>query len=324
MRIAFMGSPAFAADILQDIHENVQVEVVYTRQDAVRGRGKELVATPVKTLAIELGIPVREPRTLRDEAEQEYLRSLDLDAIVVAAYGRILPKEVLDIPRFGCINVHASLLPRWRGAAPIERAILAGDEQAGVCIMRMEEGLDTGDYCVSRSIPIGDMDSETLTSELASLGAVALITALDHIEAGTPHWVSQDESGTTYANKLEKGELDVTPSMSAVEVQRRVRASSAAHPCKCSIAGRGVTLLDVRVASELPGGADRDSALEGHLAPGSVVYRHKRLFLVCADGPIEVLGIKPDGKGAMDARSFAGGSAAIRDGEARWGAIDAA
>lgn len=178
MRIAFMGSPEFAADILEDIHENMEIVVVYTREDAVRSRGKQLLATPVKVLAQALGIEVRTPKTLRDEAEQDYLRSLGLDAIVVAAYGRILPKEVLDIPRFGCINVHASLLPRWRGAAPIERAILAGDEFAGVCIMRMEEGLDTGDFCVSRSIPIADMNAATLTSELASLGAVSLITRL--------------------------------------------------------------------------------------------------------------------------------------------------
>ena len=144
MRVVFMGTPAFAATILDDLAEQHDVAAVYTRPDAVRGRGKRLEPSPVKAAAERRGLRVLTPRTLRDEAAQRELASFAPDVICVAAYGAILPKEVLDIPRFGCLNVHASLLPRWRGAAPIERAILAGDEEAGVCIMRMEVGLDTG------------------------------------------------------------------------------------------------------------------------------------------------------------------------------------
>lgn len=319
MRIAFMGTPAFAADILEDIHENVEVVVVYTREDAVRSRGKQLVPTPVKELAGSLGIEVRTPKTLKDADEQEYLASLELDAIVVAAYGKILPKEILDIPRFGCINVHASLLPRWRGAAPIERAILAGDEHAGVCIMRMEEGLDTGDFCVSRSIPIGDMDADALTSELASLGAVSLITALDHIENGCARWVSQNDDEVTYAHKIEKGELDISVDLDARDAIRRIRASSVAHPSKCIIADRVVTLLGAEVID----GADVPSIIGDAADAGDVVFVGKELYLICAAGALRVLSLKPDGKAEMDAKAFAAGSKAIREGDARWSAIDA-
>lgn len=318
MRIAFMGSPEFAADILEDIHENMEIVVVYTREDAVRSRGKQLLPTPVKVLAQELGIEVRTPKTLRDEAEQDYLRSLGLDAIVVAAYGRILPKEVLDIPRFGCINVHASLLPRWRGAAPIERAILAGDEFAGVCIMRMEEGLDTGDFCVSRSIPIADMNAATLTSELASLGAVSLITALDHIEHGCAHWVKQNEDEVTYASKIEKGELDISCDMGAQDAIRCVRASGIAHPAKCLIADRVVTLLEADKVDDVSVIKSTGDVLHA----GDVAFVGKKLYLICNNGALVVDSLKPDGKSAMDGKAFAAGNIDIREGRATWSGID--
>jgi len=183
------------------------VAAVVTQPDKARGRSGKLVFTPVKELAVSRHIPVYTPKRVKDPDFVKTLRGIHCDVIVVVAFGQILSKEILDIPRYGCINVHASLLPRWRGAAPIERAILAGDEFAGVCIMRMEEGLDTGDFCVSRSIPIADINAATLTSELASLGAVSLITALDHIEHGCARWVVQDENEVTYASKIEKGEM---------------------------------------------------------------------------------------------------------------------
>lgn len=318
MRIAFMGSPEFAADILEDIHENVEIVVVYTREDAVRSRGKKLLPTPVKVLAQALGIEVRTPKTLRDEVEQDYLRSLGLDAIVVAAYGRILPKEVLDIPRFGCINVHASLLPRWRGAAPIERAILAGDEFAGVCIMRMEEGLDIGDFCVSRSIPIADMNAATLTSELASLGAVSLITALDHIEHGCARWVVQDENEVTYASKIEKGELDLSCNMDVEDAIRCVRASGVAHPAKCVVADRVVTLLEADKVDDVSVIKSTGDVLHA----GDVAFVGKKLYLICNKGALVVDSLKPDGKSAMDGKAFAAGNKDIREGKATWSGID--
>lgn len=169
MRVVFMGTPRFAAEILDELAEFHEIAAVYTRPDAVRGRGKALVPSPVKEVAERRGLPVRTPRTLRDAAVLSELAAFAPDVICVAAYGAILPKEVLDLPPFGCLNVHGSLLPRWRGAAPIERAILAGDEEIGVCIMAMEEGLDTGDYCVCRSLPAGSRTAAELTEELAAL-----------------------------------------------------------------------------------------------------------------------------------------------------------
>lgn len=238
MRVVFMGTPRFAAEILDELAEFHEIAAVYTRPDAVRGRGKALVPSPVKEVAERRGLPVRTPRTLRDAAVLSELAAFAPDAICVAAYGAILPKEVLDLPPFGCLNVHGSLLPRWRGAAPIERAILAGDEEIGVCIMAMEEGLDTGDYCVCRSLPAGSRTAAELTEELAALGASALLTALAQAEGGNLRWVAQDEALVTYAEKIAKGELNLDPAESAVANDRRVRASGAAHPARAVVAGR--------------------------------------------------------------------------------------
>ena len=192
MRVVFMGTPKFAAAILEDLAQQHEVVAVYTRPDAVRGRGKRLEPSAVKAAAERLGLSVRTPRTLRDEAVQRELAALAPDVVCVAAYGAILPKAVLDLPRHGCLNVHASLLPRWRGAAPIERAILAGDEETGVCVMRMEEGLDTGAYCVCRTTSVAGKSAADLTEELADLGSHALLTALVRVERGVDAWTEQD------------------------------------------------------------------------------------------------------------------------------------
>ena len=313
MRIVFMGTPSFAAAILEELVSQHEVVAVYTRPDAVRGRGRSLVASPVKELAVSEGIPVHTPKTLRDADEQAKLSAYEPDAICVAAYGMILPREVLDLPKYGCINVHASLLPRWRGAAPVERAILAGDRQAGVCIMRMEEGLDTGDYCVCRSTDIGDKCAEDLTDELANLGARALLTALERIAAGCNDWVKQGEDEVTYAGKIEKGELDLDPSCSAAVNGLRVQASSEPHPSRCAIAGKRVTVLKAQVVPE-------DDAVFGLLQSfeaGFAQFVAKRLLLACESGVLEVVELKPDGKKAMDAKAFAAGLQVLKNGE-RW------
>lgn len=313
MRVVFMGTPAFAATILEELNLHHEVVAVYTRPDAVRGRGKKLVASPVKEMAASLGLEVRTPRTLRDAAEQEALAALEPDVICVAAYGAILPRAVLDIPRFGCLNVHGSLLPRWRGAAPIERAILAGDEETGVCIMRMEEGLDTGAYCISRAIPVADLGAVELTDELANLGARALITALEHVEQGVVHWIEQDEALVTYAEKLEKGELSLDPAAPAVINARRVQASSPAHAARCVIAGRRVTVLRACCAED----ENRPA-----LGAGETRFVRKRLFLGTCDGVVEVQSLKPDGKKEMDAAAFAAGVPALREQGATWERCD--
>lgn len=314
MRVVFMGTPRFAAEILDELAEFHEIAAVYTRPDAVRGRGKALVPSPVKEVAERRGFPVRTPRTLRDAEVLSELAAFAPDVICVAAYGAILPKDVLDLPPFGCLNVHGSLLPRWRGAAPIERAILAGDGEIGVCIMAMEEGLDTGDFCVCRSLPAGSLPAGSrtaaeLTEELAALGASALLTALAQAEAGNLRWMAQDEAQVTYAEKIAKGELNLDPAESAVANDRRVRASGAAHPARAVVAGRPLTVLGAHVADDAP--ADR-------LGSGAAALIANRLLLGCAEGVLEVTEVKPDGKRAMDARSFAAGVPALRGEEGTW------
>ncbi|MDO4590429.1 MAG: methionyl-tRNA formyltransferase [Slackia sp.] len=312
MRIVFMGTPDFAAQILYELKEQHDVVAVYTRPDAVRGRGKTLEASPVKKTALAAGIPVFEPSSLRSDEEVERLRALEPDAVCVAAYGMILPQAVLDIPKHGCLNVHASLLPRYRGAAPIERAILAGEREAGVCIMRMEAGLDTGDYCISRSCEIGDMDCARLTAALADKGALALLSALAEIEQGGPRWTAQDDAAATYADKIAKGELDIDPGEACAVNERRVRASSAAHPSRCIVAGKRVTVLAARLVD------DAASVGVDDAAPGSVRFVAKRLFLGCADGVLEITSVKPDGKKEMTAAAFASGVQNIKSGTMVW------
>ncbi len=314
MRIVFMGTPDFAASILEAISPVHDVVAVYTRADAVRGRGKKLVPSPVKAAAERLGIEVRTPATLRDDEVQRELAADAPDAICVAAYGMILPREVLDIPRFGCLNVHASMLPRWRGAAPVERAILAGDEEAGVCIMRMEEGLDTGDFCICRSIDISDTPAPVLTDQLSDLGAHALLTALSQAEVGIIRWTAQDEAQVTYAAKIDRGELDLAPADDAVALARKVQASSEAHPSHAEVAGKRVTVL----AAHSVQGDEQGSKLAGDMTPGQVRFAGKRLFIGAADGAVELLSVKPDGKQAMEAKAFAAGIQGIKDGNKIW------
>ena len=296
-----MGTPPLAATVLEALAAEHEVVAAYTRPDAVRGRGKALVGSAVKEAASRLGIEVRTPRTLRDAEEQRALAALAPDAICVAAYGVILPRAVLECARFGCLNVHASLLPRWRGAAPIERAILAGDEETGVCIMRMEEGLDTGAWCARRATPVGEKTASDLTSELALLGSEALAEALAGAEAGTLSWTEQDEALVTYAEKIGKHELALSPAEAAVEVWRKVRASADAHPARAVVAGRAVRVTAAALVD------DAARSLTGALAPGEARFAGKRLFLGCADAPLEVRAVRPDGKKEMDAASFAAG-----------------
>lgn len=317
MRVVFMGTPKLAADILVEIAQQHEVVCVYTRPDAVRGRGAKLEPSSVKAAAERLGIPVRTATSLRDAEEQAHLAELAPDAICVAAYGCILPREVLEIPRYGCLNVHASLLPRWRGAAPIERAILAGDEQIGVCIMRMEEGLDTGPYCVRRATEVEGKSAAELTDELANLGARALLTGLSVVEQGGAEWTFQDDAAATYAEKLAKDELYPDPAEPAAAMVRKVLASSEAHPARAVIAGRSATVERVALPDD-----ERAAALCDGLEQGAVRFAAKRLFLGTGDGAVEVLSLKPDGKKSMDARAFAAGVQGIKAGGCTWGRID--
>lgn len=307
-----MGTPEFAATILEDMIEHHEVMAVYTRPDAVRGRGSVKEPSPVKKLAEKYGLAVYTPASLRDKEVQDHIRALEPDVICVAAYGAILPPEVLDIPRFGCLNVHASLLPSWRGAAPIERAILSDTVETGVCVMRMEPGLDTGSYCVCRTTNVEDKDAEALGDELANLGSHALLTALIHLREGATDWVAQDDTKATYAEKIGKGELHLDPRESARTNVLKVRASSGAHPAKCRVGKRSVTITK---AKSVDGESEK---LVAGIACGEVRYLEKRLFFGASDGAFEVLEVRPDGKSLMDAKAFASGIQNIRDETLYW------
>ncbi len=319
MRIVFMGTPDFAASILENLVDRHEVVAAFTRPDAVSKRGSKMVASPVKQMAQKHGIPVYTVQGLRQKPAQDLLRNLAPDVIVVAAYGFILPQEILDIPFYGCINVHSSILPRWRGAAPVQRAILAGDEQVGVCIMRMDVGLDTGDWCVCRTLDTGDIPYTKLLGELADIGSQALLTALELIDNNHIEWNSQDDSQATYAPKIEKGELFVSPALDVKTNKLHVQASSPAHPARCIVASRPVTLLEARMVDD----AELLHDLSLHLEPGRIIFRAKRLFLGCADGPLEVITLRPDSKKTMDAKSFAAGVQNVKSGVVSWEGVEA-
>jgi methionyl-tRNA formyltransferase len=284
MRIVFMGSPDFAVPSLNALAEaGHEVVAAYCQPPRPAGRGKAERRTAVHERAEELGIEVRTPRTLRDEKEQSRFRALDADIAVVAAYGLILPKPILEAPKAGCINVHASLLPRWRGAAPIQRAILAGDKVTGVAIMRMEEGLDTGPMLLSRTTIIDRKNAGELTDELAKLGADALVTWLENPTAPEP----QPETGVTYAKKIDKSEARIDWSASAEQIERQARAFAPSPGAWFEANGERVKLLEAVVGNDASG------------APGEVL--DDCLNIACGEGYIRPLKVQRAGRGAMSA-----------------------
>lgn len=302
LRVVFMGTPEFAVPSLEALAREHEVALVLTRPDAVRGRGRALVPSPVKARALELGLPVLEASRVTPEV-MGALRDAAPDVICVAAYGCILPDEVLELAPGGCVNVHASLLPRWRGAAPIQRAILAGDAETGVSIMRIGHGVDTGAYCAQAATPIGEKDAEALTAELARMGAELLVRTLPAVIDGTAPWTEQDEALVTHAAKIDKAELLLDPAEGARENALRVQASGDTAPARCVVAGRGARVCAARVG-------ERD------VAPGAVAAARGRVWLGCTDGALEVLRVKPEGKREMEAAAWAAG---LRGDGLAWG-----
>lgn len=295
MRVVFMGTPEFAVPSLQAIVEaGHEVPLVFTRPDAVRGRGKKLVPSPVKARALELGLDVFETGRMVDAAKAALAEAAP-DVICVVAYGCILPDAVLAAAPLGAVNVHASLLPRWRGAAPIQRSILAGDEQTGVSIMRVAHDLDAGAWCAQVSVPVGEKGASELTAELADAGARALVDVLPALADGTVEWHEQDPAGVTVAAKVRKDEMLLDPADGARANALRVQASGDTAPARASVAGKGVRVMAARVAE--------GAAVE----PGSVFAQKKRVLLGCADGALELLSVKPDGKKEMPVASWAAG-----------------
>jgi methionyl-tRNA formyltransferase len=275
LRLAFAGTPEFAVPTLRALSGSHHVVAAYCQPPRPTGRGRKVVACPVEKYAHELGIRVFSPASLRGEVER--LSTFDLDALIVVAYGKLLPRSVLPVPRYGCINVHASLLPRWRGAAPIERAIMAGDRITGISIMQMDEGLDTGPLLHQVSCPIlPDDTGDTLRDRLAALGAEALLACLANPAQWRRH--PQADTGATYAAKLTPDDSRIDWTRSAREVAAQIRALNSRQPATCMMGADRARLLEAV-------GLDEASAA----APGSVVAVDKTgLSIACGHGTIRV------------------------------------
>lgn len=295
MKIVFAGTPEFAVPTLKMLLDGPhEVGAVYTQPDRPAGRGRKLTPSPVKQLAQSHGVPVFQPTTLKDPEEQERFRSRQADLMVVVAYGLILPKIVLDIPRLGCVNVHASLLPRWRGAAPIQRAIMAGDELTGITIMTVEPRLDAGPMLHKKSCRIARLETAgELHDRLALLGAEALAEVLPEIEAGTVRPEIQDEAQATYAAKLEKDEARLDWSMAAKDLELRIRAFNPWPVAETLYRGEALRIWRAESLDE-PTGAE----------PGTVLDRDRTLDVATGSGVLRLLDVQLPGGRRMPAQAF--------------------
>ncbi len=292
MRIAFMGTPDFALPALNAlVNAGHDVVAVYSQPPRPAGRGKKLMPSIIHSRAIELGIEVRTPVSLRNIDEQAVFTALDLDIAVVAAYGLILPQSILDAPQFGCLNIHGSLLPRWRGAAPVQRAILAGDAQTGVCIMQMEAGLDTGPVRATSYTEIADKTAGQLTAELANIGADLLVQVLADLSAYPP--LTQPSEGITYAAKIDKAESRIDFNQSAEAVHNQIRAFNPIPGAWFEYTGKRYRILTA----------------ETDLTDGVIgTVRDDQLSIGCASGSIRPQTIQRAGKPAMPIADFLRGN----------------
>ena len=301
LRIIFAGTPDFAASALVALLESEHdVVAVYTQPDRPAGRGRKLRASPVKEAALENDIPVLQPDNFKETETQDVLRAFEADVMIVAAYGLILPQVVLDIPRLGCLNIHASLLPRWRGAAPIQRAIAAGDKESGITIMQMNAGLDTGDILQLTSCPITEQDSGgDLHDRLAEIGAKAIVETLKILDSENIKPTVQDDSLATYAHKLDKKEAIINWQSSAVDIERLIRAF---NPWPVAFSYLNDKTLRIWQAQALLENSD--------LEAGTVINCNKNgIDISCAEGTLRLLKLQPSGSKAMDVASFMNGHA---------------
>jgi methionyl-tRNA formyltransferase len=291
MRIAFLGTPDFSVPALDALRAaGHEVACVYTQPPRPAGRGQSERRSPVHEHADAADIPVRTPATLRDEDAQAEFAALNLDAAVVVAYGLILPQSVLDAPRFGCINIHASLLPRWRGAAPIQRAIQAGDAETGVTIMQMDAGLDTGPELLREAVPITrEINAGVLHDALSALGGKLIVEALAGLEAGTLHAVAQPDTGETYAAKIARGEERIDWAQPAVALDRHVRAFAPWPGAWFEHDGERIKVLAADVVA-------------GEGEPGTVL--DDVLTVACGDGALQLITVQRAGKAAMAAADY--------------------
>jgi methionyl-tRNA formyltransferase len=301
LRLGFAGTPEFAVPALDALARSThELAAVFTKEDRAAGRGQKVKRSPVKERALALGLKVHQPATFKDPAAQASLRRLELDALVVVAYGLILPHAALDAPRLGCLNIHASLLPRWRGAAPIQRALLAGDPTTGVSIMRMEDKLDTGPVLAARAIEIGADDTAgTLHDRLAALGAGLIEETLDALAAGAAREVPQPAAGVTYAEKISKSEALLDWGEDAAGLARRVRAF---NPAPVAETRFGETQLRIWQAAVAPGlSADRESGSR----PGTVLAASDAgIDVACGRGALRITGLQLAGRKRLSAAEF--------------------
>ncbi|WP_087023585.1 methionyl-tRNA formyltransferase [Thaumasiovibrio subtropicus] len=291
LRIVFAGTPDFAARHMAALIDSEhQVIAAYTPPDRPAGRGKKLVPSAVKSLALEHDIPVYQPENFKTDESKAELAALNADVMVVVAYGLLLPKAVLDIPRLGCINVHGSILPRWRGAAPIQRAVWAGDEETGVTIMQMDVGLDTGDMLKIATLPIdADDTSASLYEKLAAVGPTALVDCLGELAAGTATPVKQDDALANYAKKLSKEEARIDWSMDAIAIERCIRAFNSWPMSYFDVDGKNIKVWKATVIDT-----------HSDQAPGTILAADKHgIRVATGKGQINFISLQPPGKKAM-------------------------
>ena len=310
MRIVFAGTPEFAVPPLAALcASRHEVVGVLTQPDRPAGRGRKLATSAIKDFALQQGLPIAQPQTLRSAEGRESLADWQPDVLVVVAYGLILPGEVLSIPRFGCLNIHASLLPRWRGAAPIQRAILAGDEYTGVTLMQMDAGLDTGPMLLQRRVAIGaDVDSAALHATLAQVGAEALLETLDGLETGTLAAQPQPSSGVTYAAKIDKAEARIDWQHDAIDIARRVRAFRPWPIAETSQRGEQVRIHEAVVIG------DAEAGRAAGTVPGTLLgLRADRLLVACGRDCLGIGVLQRAGRRSVTAREFANTAGALTE-----------
>jgi len=297
LRIVFAGTPEFAVIPLQALASADCLPLaVLTQPDRPAGRGQKLQASPVKRAALDLGIPVYQPENLKTSEFQNWLKEQNADLLIVVAYGLILPQAVLDIPRYGCWNIHASLLPRWRGAAPIQRAIEAGDSHSGVCIMQMDAGLDTGAVLARERIALAtDETGGSLHDKLAQLGASCLLKCIAQLQTGlVPEARPQTIEGVTYARKLEKAEAEIDWQEPATQLERRIRAFNPWPVCWCEVAGERTRIWQARAET-----------VEQNSNAGQVMQAdEKGLVVSCGSGQLRILQLQRPGGRPQTAREY--------------------
>lgn len=294
MRVIFMGTPAFSVPVLDALHVRHDIVAVYCQPPSMSGRGQKKRLSEVHARADDFGLPVRTPKSLKSKTEQDAFAELEADIAVVAAYGLILPQAVLDAPRFGCLNVHASLLPRWRGAAPIQRAIMAGDSETGVTIMQMDAGLDTGAMLLKGVLSLNDsVTAGEVHDTLSEMGARLIVEALNNVATGTLSKEAQPDSGITYANKIDKAEAAISFDRPAQEVVRHIHGLSPFPGAFIELEGQRIKILRAEVVTKTPGAGYSSGDIMDH-----------NFTIACATGAVRPLEVQRAGKGSVEVAAF--------------------